>query len=390
LADLASAEACADHLEACADQVISVLTQHESFEAANDEVERSIDALRNLHRELAHLRRGVVDSLAVFVPINLPLYSMVLFGAVPSLMTSRVDLRLPAATPETPDWFAEVADVAGLGGFFPRLHLNQLSRRAFIEDFAQPASAVLFTGRYENAEAVREACPDGLFIYTGAGINPVVVGPEADLTRYIDRIVTTRFFNGGQDCAGPDALLVHESRSAEFIDLVVRESARVKVGDFTDREVRVGRIQNPAPLKDVDARIRELRDSVVFGGGVDVANGFVEPTVIARNLADHDHLFEFFAPVSYVLTYESRDELCRFFADSDYTDHAMYASVFGELVPEILYQSSTVLTNRTVLDVEQGNTAYGGNGSKANYVALGDEIQRGPVLVSESLARIAR
>ena len=111
LGDLELAERCADRLETNADAVVRVLTQHESHETAVAEVESSIDALRNLHRELSHLRKGTLDTVSVFLPINLPLYSLILFGAVPSLMASRVDVRLPAATP---DWVQEVAASAGL------------------------------------------------------------------------------------------------------------------------------------------------------------------------------------------------------------------------------------------------------------------------------------
>jgi hypothetical protein len=47
-----------------------------------------------------------------------------------------------------------------------------------------------------------------------------------------------------------------------------------------------------------------------------------------------------------------------------------------------------VLFGRTVLEVEQGNTAFGGNGAKANYVAVNGHIDVGPALISEALSRL--
>ena len=73
---------------------------------------------------------------------------------------------------------------------------------------------MIFTGRYESAEEVDAQCPYGLFIFQGSGVNPVVVGPEANLSaEVLDHIVTSRAFNGGQDCAAPDAFLVHVQRA---------------------------------------------------------------------------------------------------------------------------------------------------------------------------------
>ena len=127
LADVALAHRCADHLESDQLLIVEVLTQHESYEAAIGELHSSIDALRNLHRELTHVRQGAVSDIAVFLPINLPLYSLILFAAVPSLMADRVDVRLPAATP---DWVRAIADAMHLARVLPARAASTSSRAA--------------------------------------------------------------------------------------------------------------------------------------------------------------------------------------------------------------------------------------------------------------------
>jgi acyl-CoA reductase-like NAD-dependent aldehyde dehydrogenase len=388
LGDIELAQRCADHLEREHDLIVHLLTQHESHEAASGELESSIDALRNLHRELAALRSGAVGDVSVFLPINLPLYSLVLFAAIPSLMAERVDVRLPAATPA---WVRSIADAMNLGEFFPRVHLNELSRRRFINEHASRADAVIFTGRYESAEEVREQCPDGLFIFQGSGVNPIVIGPDADLnTEVLEHMVTARAFNGGQDCAAPDAFLVHARRADEFVAAIVDRAAALVSGPYTDPTARVGTILNPNTLGAIADRLATLSPDIVVGGMVDRETAYVAPTVVVRPLAEHDELMEFFAPIFYVLVYENDDELATFFGRDEYVDNAMYVSLFGQHPVAGLFESSTVLFNRTVLEVEQGNAAFGGNGAKANYVAYDGDLEVGPSLMTEALARHVR
>ncbi|MEY2470770.1 MAG: hypothetical protein QOK28_99 [Actinomycetota bacterium] len=385
LGDVELAQKCADHLEREQARIIEVLTTHESHEAASGELESSIDALRNLHRELVGVRQGAVEDISVFLPINLPLYSLVLFAAVPSLMADRVDVRLPAATPE---WVRSVADAMRLQEFFPRVHLNEFTRRRFINEQASRADAVIFTGRYEAAEEVRAQCPEALFIFQGSGVNPVVVGPEANLTpEVLDLMVTARIYNGGQDCAAPDAFLVHKQRADEFIDAIIERADALVSGPYSDPQARVGTILNPNTLGAIADRLTALADDTVLGGLVDREAAYVAPTVIVRPLSEHDELMEFFAPVFYILVYDNDDELAEFFSGSEYVENAMYASLYGQRPVEGLFESSTVLFNQTVLQAEQGNIAFGGNGAKSNYIAYRDEIEVGPALMTDALAR---
>jgi acyl-CoA reductase-like NAD-dependent aldehyde dehydrogenase len=385
LSDVELAQRCADHLEREHAHIVRALTSHESYEAAVGELHSSIDALRNMHRELVGLRQGAVGDISVFLPINLPLYSLILFAAVPSLMADRVDVRLPAATP---DWVRAVADAMKLQEFFPRVHLNELTRRRFINEHASCADAVIFTGRYEAAEEVRAQCPEALFIFQGSGVNPVVVGPEANLSdETLDLMVTARIYNGGQDCAAPDAFLVHASRSDEFIDAIVQRADALVCGPYSDPAARVGTILNPNTLGMIEERLTALKDDTVLGGVVDRDAAYVSPTVIVRPLSEHDELMEFFAPIFYVLVYEDDLELAEFFEQREYRENAMYASLYGQRPVADLFESSTVLFNQTVLQAEQGNIAFGGNGAKSNYIAYGDDVEVGPALVTDVLAR---
>ncbi len=383
LPDLVAASEFAAHLKERRQEILAVLTQQESHETAIDELERSVLALRGLHREMNNLREAHVGDVSAFLPINLPLYSLVLFAAVPSLMADRVFVRSPAVGH---GWMREVFEVSGISDYFPRIGLFDLQRRDFLDHFVARSEVVLFTGRYANAVQVQRCCRKAKFVFNGAGVNPIVIGPKASVERSLDRIITTRVFNSGQDCAGPDAFLVHSSVADEFVELA-RDSLRsIPVGEYSDPSVRVGRILTPGPLPDLVARLEELKSSTVLEGAIHVEDQVVEPTMIVRPIDEHDRLVEFFAPVFYVLVYDDEVQLAGFFDREEYQQYAMYVSLFGSsLLPEITSYSNP-LVDLTVLEVEHGNEPYGGWGSKANFVATGDRLTIGPVLVSSAIA----
>lgn len=383
LSEIVLAVEFAAHLERHHDEIVEVLTRQESHETAIDELHRSVQALRGLHREMHNLREAHVRDVSAFLPINLPLYSLVLFAAIPSLMSERVFVRSPAVAP---GWVRDVFEASGMRDFFPRVGIYDLQRREFLDHFVAGSDVVLFTGRYSNAIQVQRACSAANFVFNGAGVNPVVVGPTADVADVLDRIVTTRVFNSGQDCAGPDAFLVHDSVAEVFVELTRSALEAIPVGEYSDPAVRVGRILNPRPLPELVARLEELQRFTVVNGAIHPEKQIIEPRLIVRPIAEHDRLVEFFAPVFYVLTYNNDEELASFFAREEYRHYAMYVSVFGApLLPEMIRHSNP-LVGSTVLDVEHGNEPYGGWGAKANFVAAGDRLTVGPVLVSSVIA----
>lgn len=385
-ADVGRAHDAAGRLDMRRSEVLRVLTERESWETALDEIERTLDTLRNVHREQVHLGAAHVDTIAVFLPINLPLYSLTLFAAIPSLMAQRVVVRAPAAWP---DWVSAVMDVSGLAESFPGIELLRADRRIFVADVAAAADVIVFTGRHANAEQVRAHCPHGLFIYEGAGPNPIVVGPDADVARDIERLARPRLFNSGQDCAGPDAYLIHESMTGAFVAELHELLDGLPAGDYSDPNVRVGPALNRQPLASLAEWVNRQRGRVLRGGTVDLSTGVVEPTIILERLGDAEQpLLELFSPIFYMLEYTDLKDLNRFFTHAAYEEQAMYATFFGERVPEAVTRSSVVLVEQTILEVERGNDAYGGMGPKANYVARrGQILDVGPILISEMIGR---
>jgi len=83
----------AKYLNSNRSQIVNLLLSYESLETAQDEINRSIKALRAIKREMKYLCNSGVNYISSFFPINLPLYSLVLFGIIPSFIAKKIYIR---------------------------------------------------------------------------------------------------------------------------------------------------------------------------------------------------------------------------------------------------------------------------------------------------------
>src|SRR5688572_14125302 len=120
----------ADRIDARRSELAAILQRIESHETIEDEFFKSTDALRNANIEAPYLGRRV-STAASFLPLNLPLYSLVIFGVIPSAVAERLAVRAPT---HLGGILAELATVIGLSDLFPRLHVSDASRDVFVRD----------------------------------------------------------------------------------------------------------------------------------------------------------------------------------------------------------------------------------------------------------------
>ncbi len=371
------------------DALVKALTRYESHETAQDEIWRTLDCFKNISKELDSLAYGRVDLICTFFPVNLPLYSLAIFAIVPGFMADELIIRTPVLMR---DLLRQLWEILSLKELFPHIKLVDMERHIFNEAFVSAADTVLFTGRYHNAKEVHRMTSNALFIYNGAGANPVVVAANADVALAVEKTIEMRVFNSGQDCAGSDLIFVHEKIAGAFMKKLVSELRQVKVGEYSDREVRVGRIVKADQLRAVQEFFDAHAASIVNGGEIDMDTSIVHPTVIKADIRDTASfsVTEFFSPVFYVLVYRTDADLDRYFSTQGYLDHAMYVSLFGETPYVSRLPSSVILHNKIVNDVEHGYLAYGGYGPRANYVSYHGKQYARPILISAEIADYLR
>jgi lysyl-tRNA synthetase class 1 len=391
----------ADIIEGRVDTLTTILLRHESYEVVLDEIGRTVDLLRSLSENGQYFRREM-GPVATFLPRNQPLYALALFGLIPALMAKEVHVKPPMAMYSL---FRDLANSLPLSDFFPNIVFSGQERAAFVRDRAARSldglpitDAVIFTGTMENANRLRaEFDPRTLFVVNGAGHNPVVVTPRADIGLAVKSVIRLQLYNSGQDCANPNAVLVHRQCFDRFLQELRAAVRQIPVGEYHDREVRVGPLSD---RKKVPQLVEALLSSAEYldpdtPGILRSASAILEPTIVTKPLADGGNYTEYFAPIFFVQRYENDENLSLYFDNREYAQNAMYITVYGEsaFVDNLLerrlndgrplHDHSTILRNTDLHapGVERGSQPYGGYGRGASCVSINGTVTPKPTLI---------
>mmetsp|Transcript_95335 Transcript_95335/g.199422 ORF Transcript_95335/g.199422 Transcript_95335/m.199422 type:complete len:659 (-) Transcript_95335:115-2091(-) len=385
-------------LQPLRDQVLAILREVESEDAAVDELKRTEDYLTEFGRLCCFLeaedrpgrRRFRCPPMATMMPLNQPLYSLFYAGILPGLSCQYVYLRAPAvlASVVTRLW-----RLLRLTEWFANATLCTHSQQEFTQDIIPMCKVVQFTGNTKNSHkletiAKKNGC---LFVSNGSGLNPVVVAADANLVKAANEIVHACCINGGQDCSRPDQVLVESSIFDEF--LLLLEGC---LGSFA-----TGFLVAKRGLEDLSSLIKKLGHFESKNGGIarprwhgDLETRLQTPTVAGTDLQQepslqalrHLHIKpllisgarnfeEIFAPVVVVDSFASESELQSYFEHSSYRKHAMYVTLFGSnsYVQEQLPRAkppTSVLMDQTAVEWERGVQAFGGFSADTSYLSF--------------------
>jgi len=394
----------ANHLKNNFETITDILLEYESYEVVEDEFQRTQDILTNLNENKDYfvLRTGSVTS---FLPRNQPLYALTCFVLVPSLMATDVYFRIPHSMRS---FFPRLLEVLNLSNFFPNVFVSKSERTQFLEERSallinptteesRPVTeTVIFTGTSTHAERLRLIFDQRtLFITNGSGHNPVVVSDDANIDKSIEACLTLQLYNQGQDCAAPNAILVHSKVYDIFLKKLRNELTKVKVGPYHNKENRVGPISDPDDLVRIQSLIVENIEWLDSStkGVIKTAEVIVEPTIICKPLSAGGNFTEVFAPLIFIQKYEKDELLEKYFEDKRYPRNAMYITVYGtsnylesflnkKFSNKILHDESTFLRNYHLHDlgVERGVKPYGGFGYAASNLSIHGKIFSKPTL----------
>jgi len=161
----------------------------------------------------------------------------------------------------------------------------------------------------------RVASRFGRTILELGGNSAMIVGPSADLDLAVRAIVFSAVGTAGQRCTTLRRLIVHHSRRTELLERLKKAYSSLSIGDPRETGVLVG------PLIDADAVTRmqdviekaRAEGGVVFGGGrrshgVPAGGHYVEPAIVEMPEQTSIVREETFAPILYVLSYETLAE----------------------------------------------------------------------------------
>lgn len=394
----------ARHIQDNVEELADILLEYESFEVVQDETERTLDLLNNLHENKKYFRLRV-GSISSFLPRNQPLYAFTCFVIVPSLMASEVHFRIPFGMRH---FFPKLLKFLSIDSLFPNIIVSHKERLDFLRErsalLLHPKTSesmpvtevVIFTGTSHHAEKLRKIFDSRtLFIANGSGHNPIVVSENADIKQSVEATLTLQLYNQGQDCAAPNAILVHEKIFPEFLALLRTELCNIQVGHYSNRLCRVGPISEPEDLVRIQSLLIENRRWIdpTTPGIIRSHDAILEPTILSKPLREGGNFSEVFAPIIFLQKYEDDADLKLYFESPLYARNAMYISLFGtskyvegligkSFNGKILHDEISILRNvhLHMRGIERGTQPYGGYGDSASSISIDGKIMCKPTL----------
>ncbi|SIT87181.1 aldehyde dehydrogenase family protein [Edaphobacillus lindanitolerans] len=300
----------------------TIATYQFSAEAAKSMYGETVpmDAAPGVTDRIGWTKREALGVVSAITPFNFP-SNLVAHKLGPAFAVGNTVVLKPATqTPLSSLALAEIFKEAGLPDGALQIVTgsgSELSEPLITNDLVKK---VTFTG----------SVPVGLDIKSKVGLkkmtlelgsnSALIVEPDVPLEKIMPRAVTGAFGFAGQVCISLQRVYVHESIYDEFVDLFVKETEKLRVGDPADESTDVGSMIHPGEADRAMEWIEQAKQAgaTVSTGGERIQNG-IAPTVMTDVTPDMNVVcMEVFAPIVTIMKYSDLDEAIDLVNDSQY------------------------------------------------------------------------
>ena len=190
---------------------------------------------------------------------------------------------------------------------------NQEIGQRMLEDERLPL--ISFTGSVRVGRHVAQTVSGrlGKTILELGGNNAIVVDADADLDLATRGVVFGAVGTAGQRCTSTRRLIVHKDVAGELVDRLVRAYESVPIGDPLDAGTLMGPLVTARAVEAMQAAVAAAQQQggqVLTGGKAlpELGPHFVQPTIIKMPTQTPLVCEETFAPILYVMEFETIDE----------------------------------------------------------------------------------
>ncbi|MFB5605752.1 MAG: NAD-dependent succinate-semialdehyde dehydrogenase [Nitrosarchaeum sp.] len=307
-------EKCAWALEYYADNGDSLLAD----EVLNTDARKSFLTFEPL---------GVIGSI---MPWNFPYWQALRFAA-PCLMAGNVIVMKPSRVTmqsgiEIEKAFAE----SGMpDGIFQTVIGSVESANHLIDS---DVNAVTFTGSTNAGAKVGQRAAMNLkkCVLELGGSDPFIVLDDAIIEKAAEGAVKGRFINCGQSCVASKRFFVGKNIAEDFIELFIKKTSQLKVGDPTLIETDVGPLANKDGLETISGIVEDAKEKgaeILLGGSkIDRKGYFYQPTILT-NVKPNMRIAteETFGPVAPITIVENESEAVKL---ANNTEFGLGASIW--------------------------------------------------------------
>jgi aldehyde dehydrogenase (NAD+) len=190
---------------------------------------------------------------------------------------------------------------------------NESVGEALVNDPRLPL--ISFTGsvRVGRSVAQKVAARLGRTILELGGNNAIIVAADADLEMAVRAILFGAVGTAGQRCTSTRRIIAHSAIVDELCERLVRAYATIPMGNPLDPTTLLGPLASARAVEAYSAAVDRAQaegGTLLYGGQTrpDVGPYFVEPTIIRMPQQTPLVCDETFAPILYVMRYNSFDE----------------------------------------------------------------------------------
>lgn len=174
------------------------------------------------------------------------------------------------------------------------------------------------TGSTRMGKAVGAAVGErlGRSLLELGGNNAIIISEHADLKLVIPAVVFGAVGTAGQRCTSTRRLIIHSSIADKVVDTLANAYKQLTIGNPLDTGVHIGPLIDKAAVEGYLQAIEQVKNEggkVITGGRVLEGDAYqsgcyVEPTLVRVNAQTPTVCHETFAPILYVMTYETLEE----------------------------------------------------------------------------------
>ncbi len=181
---------------------------------------------------------------------------------------------------------------------------------------------ISFTGSTQVGQRVAESVARrfGRSILELGGNNAIIVADDADLDLATRAILFGAVGTAGQRCTTTRRIIMHRRIGAELTDRLVRTYRQVPIGDPLDPNTLMGPLVNGTAVEEMFEALEQAKaqgGEIIVGGRMrsDLGPQFVEPTIVKMPAQTDIVKKETFAPILYLLEYDTLGEAIRLHND---------------------------------------------------------------------------
>lgn len=298
----------------------------------------------SLYRRWALTRRFPVGACGLITAWNAPM-AIITWKLFPALICGNTVILKPSEdAPLTAYLLGELLKEAGLPGGVVNIVYGAGSAvsEALIEH--PDIKLISFTGSTKVGKLIAEKCGRQLkkcSLELG-GKNGLIVMDDADLHAAVTAVAAGGFSTAGQRCASTSRVFVHKAVYSAFMEKLLKETKKMKVGSGSDPYTRVGPIINKRQFDNIMGYIEGAKKDgakLIYGGralrGDKFSKGyFIEPTIFT-NVDINSKLAqdEIFGPVLAVFKIASFNEAIE---KINHVTYGLVASIFTKNINSAL------------------------------------------------------